>query len=311
MGTIDFDEVVNNMHTIQDILQWTVRYFSTKKIFYGHGTNNPWDEAVTLVFSTLSLPLNLSMNIYSRLTTIMERKRIVRLVIRRVNERIPVAYLTNKAFFCGYEFYIDERVLIPRSPIGELIEIQLSSLLNNKPKYILDMCTGSGCIAIACSYAFPTARIDAVDISVDALAVTEHNIAIHGVKKIVKPILSDLFNNLKPKNYDLIIANPPYVKTDDIKKLPKEYNFEPAIGLAAGIDGLDIIRRILSRASDYLADNGILICEVGSNQSYLIDQYPNIPFIWLDFNYGGVGVFMVKKKQLISNKITSQNEKEF
>ncbi|WWP01881.1 MAG: 50S ribosomal protein L3 N(5)-glutamine methyltransferase [Candidatus Dasytiphilus stammeri] len=302
MGEFNEYEVINNMHTILDILRWTTSYFSATNISYGHGTDNPWDEAVRLVLATLLLPLNSPVNLYGARLTIQERQHLVQRIRRRVNERIPVAYLTNKAWFCGHEFYIDERVLIPRSPIGELIESHFASLIEGEPKDLLDMCTGSGCIAIACSHAFAKVRIDAVDISADALAVAEKNIAAHGVQNLVTPILSDLFGKIAKKKYDIIISNPPYVKLDEMSTLPNEYHFEPAIGLVAGADGLTLIRRIIYSAADYLNDNGILICEVGNNQEHLIAHYPKVPFIWLDFNHGGEGVFMLTKAQLVANK---------
>ncbi len=190
------DEAVNELHTIQDMLRWAVSRFSAANIWHGHGTDNPWDEAVQLVLPSLYLPLDIPEDMRTARLTSSEKHRIVERVIRRVNERIPVAYLTNKAWFCGHEFYVDERVLVPRSPIGELINNQFAGLINHKPQHILDMCTGSGCIAIACAYAFPEAEVDAVDISPDALAVAEHNVESHGLIHHVTPIRSDLFRDL-------------------------------------------------------------------------------------------------------------------
>ncbi|WWO97186.1 MAG: 50S ribosomal protein L3 N(5)-glutamine methyltransferase [Candidatus Dasytiphilus stammeri] len=295
-------EVMNYFHNINDLVRWTKSYFSSHNIYYGHGTDNAFDEAIKIVLPTLGIPLPTEKNINSDPVTIRECNKVIYQVIRRVKERIPVAYLTNKAWFCSYEFYIDERVFIPRSPIGELIE-NFATWIWEEPKYILDMCTGSGCIAIACSYAFPQARIDAVDISAPTLAVTKHNIVFHGCQNRITPILSDLFHEINHKKYDMIISNPPYVKANDIINLPPEYQFEPVIALSPpGTDGLDIIRRILLLSSDYLTENGILICEVGYQQDYLIQQYPLIPFIWLEFNNGGKGVFMLKKSQLLAYK---------
>ncbi|HHU9712368.1 TPA: 50S ribosomal protein L3 N(5)-glutamine methyltransferase, partial [Escherichia coli] len=221
-------------------------------------------------------------------------------VIRRVNERIPVAYLTNKAWFCGHEFYVDERVLVPRSPIGELINNKFAGLISKQPQHILDMCTGSGCIAIACAYAFPEAEVDAVDISPDALAVAEQNIEEHGLIHNVIPIRSDLFRDLPKVQYDLIVTNPPYVDAEDMSDLPNEYRHEPELGLASGTDGLKLTRRILGNAADYLADDGVLICEVGNSMVHLMEQYPDVPFTWLEFDNGGDGVFMLTKEQLLA-----------
>jgi len=300
MDKIFVDEVVNELHTIQDMLRWTVSRFNAAQIYYGHGTDNAWDEAMNLILPSLYLPLDIPSEIYSTKLVSSERHRIVERVLRRIHERIPVAYLTNKAWFCGLEFYVDERVLIPRSPIGEMIEQQFSPWLTKQPDHILDLCTGSGCIAIACAYAFPEAEVDAVDISVDALAVAEQNIETHGLTHRVMPIRSDLFRDVPEIKYDLIVTNPPYVDAEDMSDLPDEYRREPELGLAAGTDGLKLVRRILAAAPDYLADNGILICEVGNSMVHLIDAYPDVPFIWIEFENGGDGVFMLTKAQLIA-----------
>lgn len=299
LDKIFVDEAVNELHTIQDMLRWAVSRFNAANIFYGHGTDNPWDEAVQLVFPSLFLPMDIPEDMRSARLTSSERHRIVERVIRRVNERIPVAYLTNKAWFCGMEYYVDERVLVPRSPIGELINNNFSGLIRHQPKHILDMCTGSGCIAIACAYAFPEAEVDAVDISNDVLAVTEHNIQQHGMEHQVTPIRSDLFRDLPPIKYDLIVTNPPYVDAEDMADLPQEFRFEPELGLAAGSDGLKLARRILACAPNFLQDDGVLICEVGNSMVHLMDQYPDVPFTWLEFDNGGDGVFMLTKQQLI------------
>ncbi|EOY9495072.1 50S ribosomal protein L3 N(5)-glutamine methyltransferase [Escherichia coli] len=286
--------------TIQDMLRWSVSRFSAANIWYGHGTDNPWDEAVQLVLPSLYLPLDIPEDMRTARLTSSEKHRIVERVIRRVNERIPVAYLTNRAWFCGHEFYVDERVLVPRSPIGELINNKFAGLISKQPQHILDMCTGSGCIAIACAYAFPEAEVDAVDISPDALAVAEQNIEEHGLIHNVIPIRSDLFRDLPKVQYDLIVTNPPYVDAEDMSDLPNEYRHEPELGLASGTDGLKLTRRILGNAADYLADDGVLICEVGNSMVHLMEQYPDVPFTWLEFDNGGDGVFMLTKEQLIA-----------
>ena len=299
MDKIFVDEAVSELHTIQDMLRWSVSRFAAADIWYGHGTDNPWDEAVQLVLPTLYLPLDIPEDMYTARLTSSERHRIVERVIRRVNERIPVAYLTNKAWFCGHEFYVDERVLVPRSPVGELINNRFAGLISHEPRHILDMCTGSGCIAIACAYAFPEAEVDAVDISTDALAVTEQNIADHGLEQSVTPIRADLFRGLPETPYDLIVTNPPYVDEEDMGDLPDEYRHEPELGLAAGRDGLKLVRRILACAPDYLSEQGVLICEVGNSMVHMIEQYPDVPFTWLEFDNGGDGVFMLTKQQII------------
>ncbi|EMW6872975.1 50S ribosomal protein L3 N(5)-glutamine methyltransferase [Providencia vermicola] len=301
MEKIFVDEAVAELHTIQDILRWTMSRFNAANVYYGHGTDNAWDEALQLVLPTLYLPLDIPDELLTSRLTPTERHRIVERVLRRINERIPVAYLTNRSWFCGHEFYVDERVLIPRSPIGELINNHFVGLLADEPQTILDMCTGSGCIAIACAYEFPEAEVDAVDISTDVLAVTEQNIANHGLEHRVIPILSDLFRDMPDVKYDLIVTNPPYVDAEDMDDLPEEFRVEPELALAAGSDGLKLVRRILANAPRFLTEDGVLVCEVGNSMVHLIEQYPEIPFIWLEFEYGGDGVFMLTREQLVEH----------
>lgn len=293
------DDIVAEIHTILDILRWAISQFNAAHIYYGHGTDNSWDEALQLVLPTLFLPLDLPTEMYNTKLTYKERAQVIQQIIRRVHERIPVPYLTNIAWFCGREFYVDERVFIPRSPISELINNDFLNLLPHSPERILDMCTGSGCIAIASAFAYPDAEIDAVDISANVLEVTEYNIQWHGVEQQVIPIRSDLFNDLPLLTYDLIITNPPYVNADDIKNLPKEFYAEPALSLSAGDNGLELVHRILACASKYLNEDGVLICEVGNSMMHLIKFYPQIPFHWLKFANGSEGVFMLTYQQLI------------
>ncbi|CAG9000987.1 MAG: 50S ribosomal protein L3 glutamine methyltransferase [Candidatus Celerinatantimonas neptuna] len=301
MEKIFVEEAVNELHTIQDMLRWTVSRFNHANIYYGHGTDNAWDEAIQLIFPSLCLPLEIGQEIKEARLTKSEREMLVELVIRRVNERIPVAYLTQKAWFAGLEFVVDERVLIPRSPIAELIEQKFQPWLRKEPARILDLCTGSGCIAIACNYAFPDAEVDAVDISTDALAVAELNIQSHGLEQTVFPIQSDGFQALKGQKYDLIVSNPPYVDETDMQHLPQEFCHEPELGLASGVDGLYLTRQILKQASDHLNDDGVLIVEVGNSQVHLESQYPQVPFTWLEFENGGHGVFAITKEQLLAH----------
>ena len=300
MDKIFVDEAVNELHTLQDMLRWTVSRFNAAGLFYGHGTDNAWDEAVQLVLPTLYLPLDIPSEVrFSRLTS-SERLRIVERVIRRINERTPVAYLTNKAWFCGMEFFVDERVLVPRSPIGELIENRFEPFLAEEPTRIMDLCTGSGCIGIVCAHMFPDAEVDVVDISTDALEVAEQNIQDHGLEQQVIPLRSDLLRDVPKDKYDLIVTNPPYVDQEDMDSLPDEFRHEPELGLAAGTDGLKLVRRILANAPDYLKDNGILICEVGNSMVHMEEQYPHIPFTWIEFENGGHGVFMITRDQLLA-----------
>ncbi|WP_053097380.1 50S ribosomal protein L3 N(5)-glutamine methyltransferase [Candidatus Palibaumannia cicadellinicola] len=300
MNNIVLNEAITEMHTIQDMLRWTVSQFNASQIFYGHGTDNPWEEALRLILPSLLLPLDIPIDMYKTNLTTSEKIKITELVIRRVHDHIPVSYLINKAWFCNLEFYVDERVLIPRSPIGELITDGFRDMLSQSPSYILDMCTGSGCIAIASAYLYPDAKIDAVDISTDALAVTQYNIQEHNFEHRIYPICSDLFSEIsKTTNYDLIITNPPYVDEESMNNLPLEFHAEPIIGLAAGYDGLTFVRKILAYASDYLSADGILICEVGNSMINLVKQYPEIPFMWCELLNGGNGIFMLTRQQLL------------
>ncbi|MDX2346084.1 MAG: 50S ribosomal protein L3 N(5)-glutamine methyltransferase, partial [Legionella sp.] len=211
MDTIFSEEAVNELLTVQDMLRWATSEFNRAELFYGHGTDNAWDEAVQLILPSLHLAIDSNSIILQSRLTLRERRMLVELIVTRIEKRIPTAYLTNKAWFAGLEFYVDERTLVPRSPFAELIDAQFSPWVEQSPKRILDLCTGSACIAIACAYAFPEAEVDAVDISDDALEVAEINIQSHGVEQQVFPIQSDLFSGIENEKYDLIVSNPPYV----------------------------------------------------------------------------------------------------
>lgn len=302
LDNITADEAVRELRTIQDMLRWTTSCFAAAELWYGHGTENPWHEAIHLIFPTLSLPFDISMDVQQARLTSSERRRIIDRVLLRINKQIPVPYLTNRAWFCGHEFYVDERVLVPRSPIAELIIQGFDGILEHPPEHILDMCTGSGCIAIACAYRFPESEVDAVDISSEALAVAEQNIIAHGMCDNVTPIASDLFTDLPEIKYDLIITNPPYVDAEDMDDLPNEYRHEPQLALSAGTDGLELVRRILTCSPSYLKDGGVLICEVGNSMLQLMSRYPDIPFKWLEFKHGGEGVFVLTKQQIIEGQ---------
>lgn len=295
---IEQDQAQSDLHSIKDYLRWVYSNFNRSDIFFGHGQDNPWDETVQLVLGGLQLPLDIPTDLYEGRLTQSERQRVITLLIARLGQRIPTAYLINSAWFCGLEFYVDERVLIPRSPIGELIQNRFAGLIRREPKRILDMCTGSGCIAIACADYFPEAEVDAVDLSVDALNVAEFNIERHRMTERVFPLQSDLFEQLPQEQYDLIVTNPPYVDEEDIDDMPAEFHHEPMMALEAGQDGLILVKRILAQAADYLTDDGVLVCEVGNSMVHLIEQYPSVPFKWIDFKQGGDGVFALTKTQL-------------
>ncbi len=293
------DEAVDELRTVNDLMRWSVSCFNQAGLFYGHGTDNAWDEAVQLILPTLHLPPYLSDEIRTARLTGRERQLIVELVNRRVEERIPAPYLTNKAWFCGLEFYIDERVIVPRSPIGELIGQRFAPWLTVEPQRVMDLCTGSGCIAIALARAFPEAEVDAIDLSPDALDVTQINIDMYGVEQQVIPIQSDLFNALPHGDrYDLIVSNPPYVDAEDMDDLPDEFRHEPEMALAAGDDGLILAKRILANAGDFLHDHGVLVVEVGNSCVELDAQYPEAGFRWVEFEHGGHGVFVMTKAEL-------------
>lgn len=286
--------------TILDILRWTSSQFNAAKIFYGHGTDNFWDEALHLILPSLYLPIHISKEIYHAHITKKEYEKIMQLISYRIHKNIPVPYLTHQAWFCGLQFYVDQRVFIPRSPIGELIISCFHNILSYTPCHILDMCTGSGSIAIAIALMYPNAEIDAVDISIDALKVAEYNIQLYNLENQITPICSNLFHKLPKLKYDLIIANPPYVNTSELHKLPKEFHHEPILSLSAGNDGLKIIRQILINVTKHLNKNGTLICETGLTKKSLIKYYPKIPFQWITCNNGGDGVFTLTYQQLLN-----------
>lgn len=296
----DHDNVFSHLHTIRDLIRWGASRMNEAGLHFGHGTDNAIDEAAALVLHALYLPPDLHAEYLQSYLTPTEKQAAIQLLERRIAERKPAAYLTNRAWFMNLPFYVDERVLVPRSPLAELIERHFAPWLpdSRKVETILDLGTGSGCIGIACAYAFPDARVDLADISADALAVARRNITEHGFDDQVEAIQSDLFSALKGRRYDLIISNPPYVGQEELDNLPSEYHHEPRLGLAAGAEGLDVVAEILSQAADYLQRDGVLVVEVGNAQYALCEAFPDVPFTWLEFEHGGQGVFFLNASQL-------------
>ncbi|MEY2697264.1 MAG: hypothetical protein RL333_1402 [Pseudomonadota bacterium] len=295
-------DALNQLTTLRDYVRYAISCFNEADLFFGHGTSGPLDEAAALVLHALHLPYDLPGGYFQSTLTQAERENVLALIERRVRERKPLAYLTHEAPFAGQQFYVDERVLVPRSPIAELIEAEFSPWVEpDRVERILDLCTGSGCIAIACALAFPDAMVDAVDISSDALEVADINRRRLKVEDRVRTIRSDLFQALNGERYDIIVSNPPYVSTSEWQDLPVEFHAEPKLGLESGADGLDCVRQILREASNHLTEEGILIVEVGSAAESLVATFPDVPFCWLEFERGGDGIFLLTAEQVRSH----------
>jgi len=292
-------DVITSLCSIRDYIRWGASRFAEHQIFLGHGTVTPLDEAAAIVLHTLHQPYDLADSYLDSVLTLSERQEVVNLIERRIVERKPSAYLTHEALFAGLSFYVDERVLVPRSPIAELIAERFEPWVDESEVFtILDLCTGSACIAIACAYAFPDAQVDAVDLSEDALAVAAINVEKHDVVEQVTLYQSDLFHTLPAKPYDIIVSNPPYVALAEWQSLPAEFHAEPAMGFKGGENGLDLVIRILVEANQYLAEQGILVIEVGSSAETLQEMFPNVAFHWLEFERGGDGVFLLTAQQV-------------
>ncbi len=285
--------------TIRDWVRWAASQFNDAGLWYGHGTDNALDEALALVLHALHLDHSLPGDFLDCRVTDVEKDRIGDYLKQRLEQHIPLAYITHEAHFAGLSFYVNDDVLVPRSPIAELVLQGFEPWLQVDGQLrILDLCTGSACIAIACAHYLPEAMVDASDISPSALDVARVNVERHQLQDRVNLYRSDVFDDLPTGRYDLIVSNPPYVSQEEMAGLPDEYGYEPALGLEAGEDGMDIVARILCTAENYLKPGGIIIIEVGESMDYLLRRYPMVSFLWLDFTHGGNGVFLLTAEQL-------------
>ncbi|MFZ3041302.1 MAG: 50S ribosomal protein L3 N(5)-glutamine methyltransferase [Thiobacillus sp.] len=294
-----FDDT-ESLITVRDWLRFAVSRFNESKLFFGHGSDNAFDEAAYLILHTLHLPLERLEPFLDASLTHGESEAVQTVLERRVRERIPAAYLTNEAWLGEHRFYVDERVIVPRSFIAELLHEQLAPWIEapDEVTRALDLCTGSGCLAILAALAFPHAKIDAADLSADALAVAAKNVADYGLTDRVELIESDLFAALAGRSYDVILSNPPYVNAESVAALPPEYQAEPALALGSGGDGLDATRQILAAARAHLNPGGLLVVEIGHNRDALEAAYSNLPFTWLDTEGGDQFVFMLRREDL-------------
>ncbi len=287
----------SRLRTLRDHIRWAVSRFHAEQLFFGHGTDNAWDEARQLVLGALHLPWEMADSYLDCRLEDDEREHLQALLHRRIEQRVPTAYLLGQAWFCGLPFIVNDHVLIPRSPIGQLIERRFEPWLAKEPARILDLCAGSGCIGIACAYEFLDAEVLLADLSFEALEVANRNIEQHGLDDRVYTVQGDGFDGLPKQRFDLIVSNPPYVDAEDFADMPAEFQHEPALGLACGDDGLNLVRRILAEAADHLTETGTLIVEVGNSQVHVEALYPEVDFTWLEFTDGGHGVFLLAASQ--------------
>jgi len=295
---------VHELESVRDWLRWAVSRFTEAKLAFGHGTANAWDEAVYLVLHALSLPLDRLEPFLDAKLTQIERTRLAEVLARRIETRVPAAYLTREAWLGEFRFYVDERVIIPRSYIAELLPDGLAPWIPD-PAAIheaLDLCTGSGCLAILLAHAYPEADVDAVDLSSDALAVAQRNVADYALHGRINLIRSDLFANLVEKSYDLVISNPPYVTDRAMDALPSEYRHEPAMALAGGEDGLDAVRGIVRDAPRFLNPGGLLVVEVGSGRAAVEAAFPRMPFVWVASPGADDAVFAITREDLVAGR---------
>lgn len=293
------EESVKGLRTVVDFVRWAASCFARAGLHFGHGTDNPVDEAMQLVAHALQLSLPMPPEFFQAALVPAEQDSVAELVRRRIRERKPAAYLTGEAWFAGLPFFVDERVLVPRSPIAELVEDRFAPWIDpSRVHAVLDLCTGSGCIGIAAAWHLPHARVDITDVSKEALTVARANIRMHHLEDRVRALHADVYEGLDPGRYDVIVSNPPYVPRGDYETLPEEYRHEPEIGLVAGEDGLAVVRRIVEGAAERLQPGGILVVEVGAAEVAAADAFDELPLTWLDFARGGSGVFLLTREEL-------------
>lgn len=295
--------LATELSTIREWIRYAVSQFEASDIFYGHGTDNSYDEAVWLIMSSLHLPTETLENFLDASITTAEREHLTNLIEQRVTNHTPTAYLVKEAWLHDFKFYVDERVLVPRSFIAELLlDDSLTPWIEfpEMVKSAADICTGSGCLGVLLAHAFPEASVDVIDISPDAIDVSNINIANYGLEEQVTAIQSDMFSALTGKTYDVIISNPPYVDAPSMAALPTEYRNEPQLALGSGTDGLDHTHTILCKAANYLTDEGVLIVEIGHNRDALLNAYPDTAFTWLEVAAGNQFVFLLTKTQLLA-----------
>ncbi|MGE8658868.1 MAG: 50S ribosomal protein L3 N(5)-glutamine methyltransferase [Achromobacter sp.] len=286
--------------TLRDLIRYGVSRLNAAQVALGHGSDNAWDETVYLVLHALHLPLDTLEPFLDARVLSEERNRVLDLIDRRVTERVPAAYLTNEAWLRGHRFYVDARVIVPRSPIAELLDEGLSPWVQDAQAVdsVLDMCTGSGCLAILAALAFPYAQVDAVDVSPDALEVARRNVDDYGLGDRLTLRQSDLFDSLPERQYDVIICNPPYVNSGSMDALPQEYRHEPRLALAGGADGMDLVRRILGAAPRYLSENGVLVLEIGHERDFFEAAFPELSPVWLDTAEASDQLLLLTREQL-------------
>lgn len=290
--------------TLRDWLRWAVSRFNEAGLTFGHGTNNAWDEAAYLILHTLHLPLErLEPFLDARITT-PERQQLTQVFARRIEDRVPAAYLTHEAWLGEFRFHVDQHVIIPRSFIAELLPDGLEAFVGDVAKVTsaLDMCTGSGCLAILLAHAYPNADIDAADISSEALAVAQRNVSDYGLADRINLIRSDLYANLTEKSYDLIVSNPPYVTTMAMEALPAEYRHEPSLALAGGDDGMDAVRTIVREAPRFLSPEGVLVVEIGNGRDAAEAAFPRLPFVWLETRSAEDSVLLLRREDIVAGR---------